>query len=92
MVRVSIRLSVLQFKIAAAVGVPLSIPAFLIGGIVYDPELRDDINKKYPEIGEPTGDALENQIRGEHLHALITNGCFMSYDPKVVRCSRYALV
>jgi hypothetical protein len=65
LLRISMRLSVLQFKIAAAVGVPLSIPAFLIGGIVYDPELRDDINKKYPEIGEPRGKTFESHIEAE---------------------------
>ena len=40
-----------QFKIAAFVLAPLSLPAGLVTAIVYDEEFRDDVDRRFPEIG-----------------------------------------
>ena len=40
-----------QFKIAAYVLGPLSLPVGFVAAIVYDPEFRDDVDRHFPEIG-----------------------------------------
>ncbi len=39
-----------QFKIAAYVLGPLSLPVGFVAGVVYDPEFRDDVDQRFPEI------------------------------------------
>lgn len=40
-----------QLKIAAFVLGPLSLPAGLVAAIVYDEEFRDDVDRRFPELG-----------------------------------------